>query len=70
MKSQAVEFVVEASQTALVSDTMRRVAGEALMRLTVAPIDGTPRYRIIALVEPALVATVMKAVMNRLDETG
>jgi hypothetical protein len=70
MKGRAVEFVVDASQTALVSEAMRGTAGDALMRLTVAPVDGTPRYRITALIAPPLVASVMRAVMKRLDETG
>jgi len=36
----------------------------------VAPIDGTARYRITARVEPALAASVLRAVTKRLDETG
>jgi hypothetical protein len=70
MKRQAVEFVVDAGETTLVSETMRLVAGDALLRLTVAPVDGTPRYRITALVEGGQAASVMRAVMKRLDETG
>ena len=54
----------------LVEDRVRQAAGEALARLTVAPVDGTPRYRITALVADALAPAVMRAVMNALDEKG
>jgi hypothetical protein len=42
----------------------------ALVRLTVAPVDGTPRYKITALVERGLTAVAMKAVMNALDKSS
>lgn len=70
MKRKALEFVVDGSQTAIVSQTVREAAGNALSRLTFAPVDGTPRYKIIALVDEALTAIVMKAVMNALDKSG
>ena len=70
MKHKALEFVVDGSQTAVVSQTLREAAGSALSRLTLAPVDGTPRYRIIALVEGPLIASVMRAVMNALDKSG
>jgi len=70
MKRQAIDFVVDASQTALVTQTLRGAAGEALERLTIAPIDGTPRYKITALLERNFAAAAMKAVMNALDKSG
>ena len=70
MKRKALEFIVDASQMTLVSETMRRIAGDALTRLTLAPLDGTPRYRITAVVEAACAASVIRAVMNALDKSG
>ena len=70
MKRKALEFVVDGSQTAVVSQILREAAGSALSRLTLAPVDGTPRYRITAIVEAPLTAMVMKAVMNALDKSG
>ena len=70
VKRQALEFVVDASQAALVTQTLRTIAGEALARLTVAPVDGTPRYKITALVDRAVAAVAMNAVMNALDKSG
>ncbi|HYL22755.1 MAG TPA: hypothetical protein VEV21_00020 [Burkholderiales bacterium] len=66
----SLEFVVEAAQTTLVVDTIRAAGGEALERLTIAPLDGTPRYRIIAALKGELVPVVMKAVMNALEKSG
>ena len=66
----ALEFVVDASEAPLVAETIRETAGEAVERLTIAPLDGTPRYRIIAAVKGELVAQVMKAVMNALEKSG
>ncbi len=65
-----LEFVVDASMCSIVENRIRQAAGEALARLTVAPIDGTPRYKVIALVGDALAPSVMRAVMNALDEKG
>jgi hypothetical protein len=70
VKRQALEFIVDGSQMTLVSQTMRRIAGDALTRLTLAPLDGTPRYRITAVVEAGSAASVMQAVMNALDKSG
>ena len=70
MKRRAVEFVVDENQTALVSRGLRESAGSVLSRLTLAPVDGTPRYRIIVVVEESRTAAVMKAVMNALDKSG
>jgi hypothetical protein len=70
MKRAALEFVVDASQAALVTQTLRETAGEALAHLTLATIDGIPRYRITALIERRLTALAMKAVMNVLDKSG
>jgi hypothetical protein len=66
----SLEFVVEAAQTTLVVDTIRAAGGEALERLTIAPLDGTPRYRIIAALKGELLPVVMKAVMNALEKSG
>ena len=70
MKRQALEFVVDAAMRSLVEERVRQAAGEALARLTVAPVDGAPRYRITALVGVASAPAVMRAVMNALDENG
>ena len=70
MKRRALEFVVDARIRSLVEDRVREAAGEALARLTVAPVDGTPRYKITALVGDAVAPAVMRAVMNALDEKG
>jgi len=70
MKRQALEFVVDTHLCPLVVDHVRQAAGEALARLTIAPVDGTPRYRITALVGAAVAAAVMRAVMKALDEKG
>ena len=66
----SLEFVVEPAQTTLIADTIRTVAGEALQRLAVAPVDGTPRYKIIASLKGEFVPAVMKAVMNALEKSG
>ena len=70
MKRQALEFVVDTAVRARVEECVRQSAGEALARLTIAPVDGTPRYRITALVSDASAPVVMRAVMNVLDEKG
>jgi hypothetical protein len=66
----SLEFVVEASQTNLVLDTARATAGDALERVTVAPIDGTPRFRVVIALRSQAVSAVMKAIMNALDKSG
>ena len=66
----SLEFVVEAAQTTLVMDTIRAAGGDAVERLTIAPLDGTPRYKIIAALRGELVPVVMKAVMNALEKSG
>ena len=66
----SLEFVVEPTQTTLIADTIRAAAGEAVERLTIAPVDGTPRYKIIAALKGELVPAVMKAVMNALEKSG
>jgi len=66
----ALEFVVDGNETTLVTQTIRETAGDALERLAIAPVDGTPRYRIIAVVKGELVARVMNAVMNALEKSG
>ena len=63
----SLEFSVEASDTSLVVDTARAAAGDALDRITVAPIDGTPRFRIIITLQRESMKAVMKAVMLALD---
>jgi hypothetical protein len=70
VKRKALEFVVHGSQTAVVLQAMREAAGDALSRLTLAPLDGTPRYKVIALVEEPHTRVVMQAVMNALDKSG
>ena len=70
MNRTALEFVVDASVKARVEERLRHTAGEALTRLIVAPVDGTPRYKITAVVSDAMAAAVMKAVMNELDKSG
>lgn len=70
MKRRALEFVVDVRTRSLVEDRIRAAAGEALVRLTIAPVDGTPRYKVTALVADSVAAGVMRAVMNALDENG
>ena len=70
MKRQALEFVVDTRVRSLVEARVRQAAGDALARLTVAPVDGTPRYKITALVGDAAAPAVMRAVMNALDGKG
>ena len=70
MKRKALEFVVDASLRARVEEQVRQSAGDALVRLIIAPVDGTPRYKITALVDDAVVPAVMRAVMNALDKSG
>ena len=70
MKRRALEFVVDAGARSLVEDRIRGAAGEALARLTIAPVDGTTRYKVTALVGDSVAAIVMRAVMNALDENG
>ena len=65
-----LEFVIDTGMRSLVEERVRQAAGEALTRLTVAPIDGTPRYKITAQVGDAAASAVMRAVMNALDEKG
>ena len=55
---------------ARVEERVRQAAGDTLARLTIAPVDGTPRYKITASVDDAFAAAVMRAVMNALDEKG
>lgn len=64
----SLEFVVEDSQTNRVVDTARAVAGDALERITIAPIDGTPRSTVVLALRLELVAAVMDAVMKALDK--
>jgi len=68
MTKQALEFVVDTAMRSLVEERVRQSAGDGLDRLTIAPVDGTPRYRITALVAGAIAPAVMRAVMNALDE--
>jgi len=68
MTKQALEFVVDTAMRSLVEERVRQSAGDGLDRLTIAPVDGTPRYRITALVVGAIAPAVMRAVMNALDE--
>ncbi|MBV9191519.1 MAG: hypothetical protein JO292_03205 [Betaproteobacteria bacterium] len=67
---QSIEFVVEAGETNLVVDTARAAANEALERITIAPIDGTPRYKVRIALQPAATAMVMRAIMNALEKSG
>ena len=70
MLTPALEFVVDEAETTLVADAIRAAAGDAVERLTIAPVDGTPRYKIIAAVRGTLISQVMKAVMNALEKSG
>ncbi len=63
----AVEFVVEDSLASMVVDTARATALDALERITVAPIDGTPRSRVTIRVRADTLSRVMTAVMGMLD---
>jgi hypothetical protein len=63
----SLEFVVEASETTLVVDTARAAAGDALDRITVAPIDGTPSFKVIIAVCTQAEPSVMRAVMSALE---
>lgn len=65
-----LEFVIDTHARSRVEERLRQVAGDALARLTIAPVDGTPRYKITARVGDALAPAVMRAVMNALDEKG
>jgi len=67
---QKLEFVVDGGETTVVVDTIRAAAGDAVERITIAPIDGTPRYRVIAALDSSAVRAVMTAVMNALDKSG
>ncbi len=67
---QSLEFIVEAHETTLVVDTARAVASDALDRVTVAPIDGTPRYKVRIALQPAAMPQVMRAIMNALEKSG
>ncbi len=67
---RALEFVVEANQTNTVVDAARAEAGDAVERITIAPIDGTPRYSVVIAVAEAATARVMRAVMNALEKSG
>jgi len=58
---------VEAHETDLVVDAARAAAGDALERITVAPIDGTPRYRVIIALRGDTLPGVMRALMSALD---
>lgn len=64
------EFLVDTNARARVEQRVRDTAGDALARLTIAPVDGTPRYRVIARINDAVAPAVMRAVMNALDEKG
>jgi hypothetical protein len=64
---RSLEFVVDAHETDLVVDAARAAAGDALERVTVAPIDGTPRYRVIIALRGDTLAGVMRALMSALD---
>ena len=66
----SLEFVVEASETTLVVDTARATAGDALDRITVAPIDGTPRFTVVIALSQGAAARVMRAIMNALEKSG
>ena len=65
-----LEFLVDVHARARVEECVREAAGEGLARLTIAPVDGTPRYRIIARISDVVGPAVMRAVMNTLDEKG
>jgi hypothetical protein len=67
---RSLEFVVEGTETTLVVETIRAAGGDRLERITVAPVDGTPRCRVIAALTGDSIAAVMRAVMNALDKTG
>ena len=64
------EFLVDTNARARVEERVRGAAGDALARLTIAPMDGTPRYRVIARISDSVAPAVMRAVMNALDEKG
>lgn len=67
---QSLEFIVEPGETNLVVDTARAAASDALERITVAPIDGTPRYKVRIALQPAAMPHVMRAIMNALEKSG
>lgn len=64
----SLEFSVAADETNLVVDTAHAAGGDLVDRVTVAPIDGTPRFRIVIALQREAVSDVMKAVMRALDE--
>ncbi|HYL88467.1 MAG TPA: hypothetical protein VEU32_06835 [Burkholderiales bacterium] len=67
---QSLEFVVEADETNLVVDTARAAASDGLERITISPIDGTPRYKVKIALQAAATPHVMRAIMNALDKSG
>jgi len=64
----SLEFVVEAHQAQLVVDTARAAAGDDLERITVAPIDGTPRFKVIIALRQSMPG-LMRALMRALDKS-
>jgi hypothetical protein len=70
MKRRVLEFIVDSSFGSRVEQRLRLSAGDALARLIVAPVDGTPRCKITAVVTDAMAASVMRAVMNELDKSS
>lgn len=63
-----LEFVVDDTQANRVVDTARATAPDALERITVAPVDGSPRSRITIRLRGDTLLRVMTAVMAALDE--
>jgi diacylglycerol kinase family enzyme len=66
----SVEFMVDANETSLVVDTARAEAGDAVERITVAPVDGTPRFKVIVALGDGIMPRVMRAVMKALERSG
>lgn len=61
---RTLEFVVEDGETTLVVDTARASAGDDLDRITVSPIDGTPRSRVIIALRGETFSKAMTGVMD------
>jgi hypothetical protein len=62
-----LEFVVDDAQANTVVHVARATGRESLQRITVAPIDGTPRSRVVIAVGKERVRLVMHAVMSALE---
>lgn len=62
-----IEFIVEDGETALVTDTARAIAGDALQRITISPIDGTPRSKVIIAARNEALRRIMDGVMDALE---